>query len=62
MRKQRRSGHFERVVAGGEQVEAFVPAPLPPNPPLKMDGALAESIRDSEQSLERLELAGGRVT
>ena len=61
MRKQRRSGHFERVVAGGEQVEAFVPAPLPPNPPLKMDGALAEGIRESEQSLERLELAGEMV-
>ena len=61
MKKQRRSGHFERAVAGGEQVEAFVPAPLPPNPPLTIDGELAESIRESEQALERLELAGEMV-
>ena len=31
---QRQTGRFERTVAGGEHVDAFVPFPLPPaNPP-----------------------------
>ena len=31
-------GHYIVTAAGGEQVRAFVPPPLPPNPPLQIEG------------------------
>ncbi len=34
------SGRYESSVAGGEAVRAFVPAQLPPRPPLALDGRL----------------------
>ncbi len=40
--------------SGGEQVRAFVPAPLPPEPPLDLNG-------DLQQLLERALLALGRL-
>jgi Fic family protein len=50
------------VVAGGEEVSAFVPHSLPPvDPPLTMDGPLAEQLRRAEQALARLDLAGEMV-
>jgi Fic family protein len=46
----------------GEEVSAFVPAPLPPgDPPLALAGPLGERLRAAEQALVRLELAGEMV-
>ena len=56
------TGRYENTVAGGETVEAFLPAPLPPrDPPLVIDGRLAERLRVAEQALARLDLAGAMV-
>jgi Fic family protein len=56
------TGLYERTVAGGEPVDAFLPAPLPPrDPPLAITGTLAERLRLAEQALARLELAGEMV-
>lgn len=60
--KQRKTGTYERTTAGGEEVAAFVPAPLPPTrPKLSIEGALGERLRAAEQALVRLELAGEMV-
>jgi hypothetical protein len=32
------TGRYEISTVGGERVEAFVPAPLPPKPPFALDG------------------------
>ncbi|HEX6851765.1 MAG TPA: Fic family protein [Candidatus Polarisedimenticolaceae bacterium] len=59
---KRKTGRYERVKVGGEEVAAFVPAPLPPsNPPLVLDAARAERVRVAEQALVRLDLAGEMV-
>ena len=47
-------GRYESTSAGGEQVRAFVPSPLPPDPPLALDGSL-------QQALEKATLALGRL-
>lgn len=48
------TGRYETTAVGGEGIEAFVPAPLPPSPPLARDGRL-------QQLLERAHLALGRL-
>jgi len=59
---QRTTGRYERSAAGGEEVAAFVPLPLPPSaPPLAIEGKLAERLRHAEQALTRLDLAGEMV-
>lgn len=59
---ERITGRYERVSVGGEEVSAFIPAPLPPaDPPLTIDGTLAERLRNAEHALTRLELAGEMV-
>lgn len=56
------TGRTETTIAGGERVAAFLPFPLPPrNPPLTIDGRLAERLRAAEQALARLDLAGEMV-
>lgn len=58
----RKTGTYERATVGGEEVAAFIPAPLPPKePPLALDGAVSERLRAAEQALVRLELAGEMV-
>lgn len=47
-------GAYTSSVAGGETVRAFVPAPLPPNPPLDLGGT-------RQTLLERATLALGRL-
>lgn len=62
MSEQRTTGRYEKVSAGSEDVSAFIPDPLPPaHPPLVIDGKLAVRLRQAEQSLSRLELAGEMV-
>lgn len=48
------TGRYEVTTVGGEQVRAFVPSPLPPSPPLVLDGSL-------QQALEAAVLAVGRL-
>ena len=48
------TGRYEVTSVGGEQVRAFVPAPLPPAPPIALDGPL-------QQALESAVLAVGRL-
>jgi Fic family protein len=59
---KRITGRYERTRAGGEEVAAFIPYPLPPGePPILIEAALAERLRIAEQALLRLELAGEMV-
>ncbi len=48
------TGKYQITSVGGEQVRAFVPLPLPPNPPLYLDV-------DQQRLLERAILALGRL-
>lgn len=52
--KRGATGRYERTAVGGESVQAFVPAPLPPSPPLVLEGGL-------ERILEAAVLAVGRL-
>ena len=55
----RRAGRYERVIAGGEDVLAYIPEPLPPaNPPMVINGRLAERLRTAELAVARLDLCG----
>ena len=47
------TGHFEITTFDSEQVRAFVPTPLPPEPPIDLSGM--------QQALERATLALGRL-
>ena len=48
-------GRYEITSAGSEQVRAFVPLPLPPNPPLTLDGSLQRALEAATLSLGRLD-------
>jgi len=48
------TGRYEVTRAGGEDVRAFIPDPLPPNPPL-------ERTNSRQRLLERATLAPGRL-
>ena len=48
-------GRYEVTAAGGERVRAFIPAPLPPVPPLSLEGPLLRSLEASSLALGRLE-------
>jgi Fic family protein len=42
--RRKRTGTYETTSAGGETVNAFVPAPLPPVPPLAIDGGVRTAL------------------
>ena len=48
------SGRYEVTIVGGERIRAFVPAPLPPQPPVSWDAGL-------QRALEAATLAVGRL-
>ena len=52
--KRESAGHYEFTSTAGEEVRAFVPAPLPPEPPVQLEGAL-QALHD------RALLACGRL-
>ena len=52
--KRGETGRYEVTSIGGEPVRAFVPAPLPPVPPVTFDG-------DLQRALEAAGLAVGRL-
>jgi Fic family protein len=47
-----RAGRFVKQVEG---YNAFIPAPLPPDPPIAMDGELARLLSDADRALGRLD-------
>jgi cell filamentation protein, protein adenylyltransferase len=49
------TGRYEVTSTGGEQVRAFMPAPLPPVPPLVLDGPLQQSLESAVLALGRLD-------
>jgi Fic family protein len=49
------TGRYEVSSAGGEEVRAFVPAPLPPVPALDLAGALEQKLESAVLSLGRLD-------
>lgn len=56
------SGKYERTSIAGEEVDAFVPAALPPvDPPLTLNSKVTSLCRQAEQELARLELASDLV-
>ena len=52
--KRNQTGEYEITNVGGEQVRAFLPMPLPPNPPLQLEG-LQESLAKAHLALGRLD-------
>ena len=48
-------GRYEVTRVGGEQVRAFVPAPLPPVPPLALDGPLQPALEAAALAVGRLD-------
>ena len=51
---RRKTGSYRTTATSTERVRAFVPAPLPPDPPVRLDGPL-------QRVLERANLALGRL-
>ena len=49
------TGRYVDTSVGGEQVRAFVPDPLPPNPPVALDGALQQQLESAGLALGRLD-------
>jgi len=49
------TGEYISAIAGGIACKAFVPAPLPPNPPLQIDNKLQGRINQAMLSLGRLD-------
>jgi Fic family protein len=53
--KRGMTGRYEIRIIGDERVEAFVPAALPPTPPLGFDGALQQRFESALLALGRLD-------
>jgi Fic family protein len=51
----RRAGRFVRQPAG---YTAFIPAPLPPSPPIEIDAPMLDVVTRAEQALGRLDGIG----
>jgi Fic family protein len=53
--KRRGIGRYEVTSVGGEQVRAFLPTPLPPAPPLVLNGPLQQTLEWAVLALGRLD-------
>lgn len=53
--KRKARGSYEVSTLAGERVRAFVPEPLPPDPPLHLDAALQQRLDDALLALGRLD-------
>jgi Fic family protein len=51
----KRAGAFRRVTSGGETYYSFHPRPLPPHPPLEIDGTMQKLLDRANQALGRLD-------
>jgi Fic family protein len=56
---QRESGQYEISLVAGETVRAVVPSPLPPLPPLALDGPLLLRLERAQLALGRLDGVSG---
>ena len=54
-------GKYQVTTVGGEQIRAFVPFPLPPDPPLQWDGTLVRLLGDAAGSLGKLDEIANRL-
>jgi Fic family protein len=54
-RRSDRAGNFRRTTVEGETYAAFLPKPLPPEPPLRIDFELQELLDTANQALGRLD-------
>ncbi|MDQ6871217.1 MAG: Fic family protein [Gemmatimonadota bacterium] len=50
-----RAGHLVQQQAGPDRYSAFIPAPLPPNPPLDLSGNIGGLLERASSSLGRLD-------
>lgn len=58
----RTTGRYVTTSAGGEEVRAFVPEPLPVrDPPIQVEGPWSVRLASAEQALSRLDVAGQMV-
>lgn len=53
--KRGATGRYEVTNVSGERVKAFVPYPLPPDPPLALEGALQQALEPALLALGRLD-------
>ena len=53
--ERRETGRYEITSVGEEVVRAFVPAPLPPVPPLVLEGPLQRALESAVLALGRLD-------
>jgi Fic family protein len=53
--KRKLQGHYETVATAGETVQAFVPAPLPPSPPIHWTSGLRTRYEEALVALGRLD-------
>ena len=53
--KRGETGRYEVTSAGGEQVRAFLPRPLPPVPPLALEGEFQRALESAVLALGRLD-------
>ena len=53
--KRGSTGRYETTSVAGERVQAFVPAPLPPSPPLALNGRLQALLENAHLALGRLD-------
>lgn len=53
--KRADTGRYEITTVGGERVRAFVPTPLPPVPPISLDGPLQRALEAAVLALGRLD-------
>jgi len=49
------TGRYRTTAAAGETIRAFVPAPLPPVPPLTFDGTLQQALEAAVLEVGRLD-------
>ena len=49
------TGRYQVINVGGEIVQAFIPAPLPPYPPIVLDGKLQQALEGATLALGRLD-------
>ncbi len=50
-----RAGSYVRQLSGDAQYRAFVPKPLPPDPPIQMDQEMWKLLSDADRALGRLD-------
>ena len=53
--KAERPGRSGRYVARSTGYSAFIPAPLPPDPPVRLEGVLQQLLSDADRALGRLD-------